>query len=468
MDKFRIFNLVIFVFLCSCGGDDTPDPDPVVVDSTPPTITIMNTITEDNVISSDELSDFHIEGTTNAENGQTVELIIENFTESITVNATVSDGNWETGTINLQSFADGDLTFSAKVSDQAGNESAVATNTAHLDLNDVVLEISSPVMLDDLINSAEALVIRVTGSSNVEDDQEVSVLFTDGSNNVQSTAMNSSNSWRSSSANLSSLSNGNIDIVATVSNQNGERFQLSKTVELNKNQQPLSPGQDGTVWISANISTDQDPTLFASITPTGQGSRRMFDRRGEDWGNYDAWLFSVEFSHGLTIEAQVNPEFTEQEALAEATFYSREIGRLPKVLLRDLESLWIHKGNYAFGGGNNNFLIHTGLGDEELIPRGTVNEIFIHEGCHTSLDAYVYGDSEWEWAQAADGSFISEYAADNPNREDVAESFIMWLAYRYRPETINNATKTLIEGTMQYRMLYFDNLDIDLTPLIED
>ena len=52
------------------------------------------------------------------------------------------------------------------------------------------------------------------------------------------------------------------------------------------------------------------------------------------------------------IEVQVNPEFGEAGALAVAEKYSRVVGRLPAFLLTDVDTIWIHRGNEGFGGGN--------------------------------------------------------------------------------------------------------------------
>ena len=52
------------------------------------------------------------------------------------------------------------------------------------------------------------------------------------------------------------------------------------------------------------------------------------------------------------VEVQVNPEFGEADALAVAEKYSRAVGRLPAFLLTDVDTMWIHRGNEGFGGGN--------------------------------------------------------------------------------------------------------------------
>jgi len=71
--------------------------------------------------------------------------------------------------------------------------------------------------------------------------------------------------------------------------------------------------------------------------------------------------------------------------------YANVIGRLPKALRRYVKTVWIHNGKQLFGGANNNLLIHVEQG-EEYIMNGILEEILIHEACHTSLDYYAYYD----------------------------------------------------------------------------
>ena len=141
----------------------------------------------------------------------------------------------------------------------------------------------------------------------------------------------------------------------------------------------------------------------------------MYDRRsGWEYDN-DAWCFDTQFSdENKVVEIQVNREFSEAEALTYAEFYGEAIGRVPKMLRKDLDTVWIHAGNNAFGGGNRNFLIHTEQG-EWYIRNGILDETFIHEGAHTSLDSYVYGTDAWEAAVELDMyRYVSDYARDNP------------------------------------------------------
>jgi hypothetical protein len=170
------------------------------------------------------------------------------------------------------------------------------------------------------------------------------------------------------------------------------------------------PPVSGTIFMDPDIITPSDPTTFSGVTYTGQGSRLMFDRRTNSWSTTNAYLFRATFTDGFIVEIQVNPEFgTVAGAQIEAAKYGPPIGRLPKALRVDLETVTIHKGVNPFGGGNNNLLIHTGQADL-YIGDGILEETLVHEAAHTSLDAAHQASTGWLAAQQSDPEFISTYA----------------------------------------------------------
>ena len=81
----------------------------------------------------------------------------------------------------------------------------------------------------------------------------------------------------------------------------------------------------------------------------------------------------------------------------------------------------------------------------ELIQqeRGRLEETLVHEfahvlehhvwrlgGCKTTTpDIYSAEDSKWADAMSTSACHVSKYAADNPEREDFAESVLAWFAY---------------------------------------
>lgn len=228
---------------------------------------------------------------------------------------------------------------------------------------------------------------------------------------------------------------------------------------------PVSPPFQGTIFIDPDIIRPDDPTTLTSVIASGRGSRTMFDRRVNDWVTVDAYLFNAAFDDGLSIEVQVNPEFgSAAGALALAELYTGAIGRLPTALRRDVSTVWIHQGVQPFGGGNNNILIHVGQA-ERYVSDGILEETLVHEATHTSLDAQHGAAPGWLAAQSADPTFISTYARDNPTREDIAESFLPYLAVRYRTDRISASLRATIVAAIPNRIAYFDRLGLQIHPI---
>ncbi|UXI70109.1 hypothetical protein [Tahibacter amnicola] len=227
-----------------------------------------------------------------------------------------------------------------------------------------------------------------------------------------------------------------------------------------------APPYSGTIWIAPNLITSADPTEFTTLAYQGQGMRLMFDRRVNAFVEYNAYLFNASFVGGSTVEVQVNPEFgSAAAAQAEAEIYLPVIGRLPRALRRDVQTVWLHRGDQPFGGGNNNLLIHNGSVAQGYIRDGVLEETLAHEASHTSLDADFAAAPGWIAAQTADPEFISTYARDNPTREDIAESFVPWLASRCGNGRVPPAVISTVDATIPHRLHYFDARNRDLRPL---
>jgi len=237
--------------------------------------------------------------------------------------------------------------------------------------------------------------------------------------------------------------------------------------QLNLNETPFG----GTIFITGDIITSTDPSLFSEIEYKGTGSRQMFDRRnGGAWINIEPYLFDTSFTDGLKTEIQVNPEFTLDEATVEANKYAFLIGQLPTALRKDVETMWIHKGEEAYGGGNYNLLVHTGMTEYyENFDTGIVEETLLHEAAHTSLDAYHYPDRETNgenWIEAVEndsGCYISTYARDFPYREDLAELMPLYVAVRYFPQRISSELRDIVLSCNINRIKYLDSQNLDMS-----
>ena len=225
------------------------------------------------------------------------------------------------------------------------------------------------------------------------------------------------------------------------------------------------PPFDGTIFLDPDIIKSSDPSTFTSLVYAGQATRTMFDRRVDNWITVTPFIFNANYEEGMSIEIQINPEFKNvAEAEIQALKYAEVFGRLPTALRRDVKTSWIHKGTEPFGGGNNNLLIYIGQ-SLEYENDGILEETLVHEAAHSSLDEYHSASNGWLNAQKLDPSFISTYARDNPEREDVAETYLLYLALRYRPERISSSLKATILKTIPNRIKYFDSQNLKMYPI---
>jgi hypothetical protein len=170
-----------------------------------------------------------------------------------------------------------------------------------------------------------------------------------------------------------------------------------------------------------------------------------------------------------TVDVLVNPEFSEEQAFDQAVRFARIMGQMPIASRVGVREIHINAGNEVAAGGNSMVMFHTEYAD----AIGTwIEEVFLHEAAHTSLD-YVFEGSVDEdlWAQAVslDGKFVSQYAADFPDREDIAEShvaFIIRELSRDNERLLDSAAK--IEALIPARLAYFESLGADFGPLSPD
>ena len=222
----------------------------------------------------------------------------------------------------------------------------------------------------------------------------------------------------------------------------------------------------GTVWVTPDILGPCDPTLLGNVAYSGRGLREVFDRRVESWVTVNVYVFEAQLGE-RTVEFQVNSEFgSEKAAREQVDTFAPAIGRLPAVIVSELRKVEVNAGEGLFGGNrfNGSFLIHT---DDENTKRavreGFLEEVFLHEGAHVSLDPLISDAPGWRWAQRADGAFISGYARDHPDREDVAESFLPYFAVRHRPDRLTPEELWFMMTTIPNRLAYFDEQHFNMS-----
>ena len=225
------------------------------------------------------------------------------------------------------------------------------------------------------------------------------------------------------------------------------------------------------LYTDCDILTKKDPTSFQKLSFVEEKKVKFWDRRkqkssGWNKSNFNAFIFKAEFEKSKHALIRVNSEFkTIEKAKNQAFKYAKMAGQLPVFLRTGLKTITIHKGDRAWGGGNNDILIHTGDRDAK---GKCVEEIMIHEGGHTSLDGAWGGLIKWnQWKKMieADNKYISKYARDFPKREDLAETINWWIAIRCKSDRISKSNYKKINKGIPNRLKYLDEQNFNTYPL---
>ena len=225
--------------------------------------------------------------------------------------------------------------------------------------------------------------------------------------------------------------------------------------------------RSGSVWLTPDAITPESPSDFLGITFTGLDARQTYDRRVNEFITEISWIFTANYQCGRpSVDVVVNPEFTEAEALFEATRVAEVLGRLPVGSRVAVDEIWVHDGWELAGGGNKAILVYSDYFNSE---RDYIEEIFAHEAAHTSMDYFwggVVDERTWNEAAASDGQFISQYAADYPDSEDVAESYGAFLIWALnRDQGLFPTSAAGIEALIPARLAFFESLGPDYGPL---
>jgi len=235
------------------------------------------------------------------------------------------------------------------------------------------------------------------------------------------------------------------------------------------------PSTVGTVFLYPQTITDKDPSTFKSIsdTPKTETGVSMYDREAQEgkgaWISIDAWVFDVTYNDGISCQVRVRKvNYTQSEASSLAKQYATMMGQIPACLRKGVSYVNLMKGDREWGGNSSTKALDIQIGklSNEYQQKGIMEETLVHESCHAALDPLFYTKEDWMKSRKKDNTFISQYAADNPEREDVAESFVPYLAVAYRPSRISEEDFKKIKGSIPNRMKLFADRNLEMLPFI--
>ncbi|HHY0551952.1 TPA: helix-hairpin-helix domain-containing protein [Vibrio parahaemolyticus] len=154
--------------------------------------------------------------------------------------------------------------------------SLMGHETVNVTINGVLPFISlSPIAEDNQVEESEATAVVISGKTNVEDDQEVSVVIkgSDGSDVATLTAIVASGKWETDPIDMSAYSQTFYVVTADVANADGEEAKTAQdtfSVVFEGETDPVEPEIEPTIAIDVVATDDSiDSTEAASVVISG-------------------------------------------------------------------------------------------------------------------------------------------------------------------------------------------------------
>lgn len=224
--------------------------------------------------------------------------------------------------------------------------------------------------------------------------------------------------------------------------------------------QPLYPNSVASNNLDFILASD--PGACWSLAENGGGRTEMYDPRRDTLFVDDALHFDVTFTD-QKIRINVHPDVKgpEQRAMEAAA----SVSRLPLQMRNELRYINILDGDgaaweEALGGF---FTLYDELMERRMAEHD-LDETVFHESAHVALDPLLSNDPDWQSNQNADGTFITQYAAEKPDQEDIAESALfVWTMLHY-PSRLPADVEAAVRDIMPNRLEYLGNMLEDYLP----
>lgn len=218
------------------------------------------------------------------------------------------------------------------------------------------------------------------------------------------------------------------------------------------------PPFDATADTVFDIIATGDPSAFLCLEDRGREVRQMWDKRIDGERDLNAFLFVAHFRDSAPIDIVLNPEFGDAgSARAEAERYAVPLGQLPAQLRSGLRQFGIHKGDKSYHGGPGKVFVYAGKTDLRL-SQNHLEESLFHEAVHASLDRDHARSDVWRAAQEADDAFVTRYAQDHPEGEDLAETALFAYGLFFRPGRIPPADADAIRAQVPARLAVLETI----------
>lgn len=199
-----------------------------------------------------------------------------------------------------------------------------------------------------------------------------------------------------------------------------------------------------------------DPGVCWTITEGAGGRTEMYDPRRDTLFVAGALHFDVTFSD-QQIRIHVHPGVGDPQRRARQAAAS--VARLPSQMRNALRYVNILDGDgAAWEEGLGGFFTLYDVLMERRLAEHDLDETVFHESAHVALDPLLSGDPDWQSSQMADGDFVTQYAAERPDKEDIAESALFAWTLLHHPGRLPLEVEAAVREIIPNRLEYLHNM----------
>lgn len=226
------------------------------------------------------------------------------------------------------------------------------------------------------------------------------------------------------------------------------------------------PAQANPIFPNSVVSNDlefirtSDRSMFSDLAYAGKRRAEMPDKRRNELFADGVYIFKADYRDGTCVELWAHPDF-ESRSSAEASVepVAQAVGKLPTIMRSRLDHVVVHKGDRtAFGEHLGHFFVIYSDNIKARIRNHDLEETVFHESVHATLDRWHARNRKWRKAQRKDRGFVTEYAADLPKREDLAESALFAWTILVHPGRLPQDIEAQVRKIMPNRLAYFEKL----------
>lgn len=203
-----------------------------------------------------------------------------------------------------------------------------------------------------------------------------------------------------------------------------------------------------------------DPDAFACLSGQGRARMEMPDKRGGPLFAEDVLIFEARYLDGAQIGIWAHPDLgQDREAEQIALPVARAIGKLPDFMRARLNHVVLHSGDEtAFSEDAGRFFVMYSDNIAKRIGTRDLEETVFHESVHATLDIPHASAPRWRAAQQADDRFLTGYGADNPAKEDLAETMLIAYTALRHPDRLPAEVERAVTALTPNRFGYIADL----------